>query len=182
VILPEFVDAAFCARVRRSMDDGVPEPAEILGQEIEADAGVRRTSHIEVDADTLRLVERRLDLARDGIGRSLGLTLTAREGTSFLRYQPGGFFRRHRDRGEVPSWPDAARRRISIVVFLNSSAQAGATGTFSGGTLTLFAENGRQPVDLAPRAGTLVAFPSDLLHEVTPVRDGVRDTLVDWFY
>jgi predicted 2-oxoglutarate/Fe(II)-dependent dioxygenase YbiX len=183
MIVPEFFEAALCERIRRAMDAGVPEPAEILGDAIGADAAVRRSSHIEVDAATLRLVEHRLDLARDDIGRSLGLRLTAREGTSFLRYQPGGFFKPHRDRGDVPSWPGAARRRASVVVFLNTATEASAGGAFSGGTLTLYAE-GPQPsrVDLHPQAGTLVAFPASLLHEVTPVGDGIRDTLVDWFY
>jgi predicted 2-oxoglutarate/Fe(II)-dependent dioxygenase YbiX len=37
-------------------------------------------------------------------------------------------------------------------------------------------------VDVVPRAGTLVAFPSDTPHEVLPVTGGVRDAIVDWFY
>jgi predicted 2-oxoglutarate/Fe(II)-dependent dioxygenase YbiX len=181
--VPEFFDAALCERIRRAMDDGVPETAEILGDDIEANAGVRRTSHIEVDADTLRLVEHRLDLAREGIARALGIHLTAREGTSFLRYPPGGFFKPHRDRGNVPSWPDAARRRVSVVVFLSTAKEADAGGTFSGGTLTLYPQVRRAaPIELHPRAGTLVAFPATLRHEVAVVRGGTRDVLADWFY
>ena len=38
------------------------------------------------------------------------------------------------------------------------------------------------PRDIHPRAGTLVAFLSSTLHEVTPVTAGVRDTVVDWLY
>jgi predicted 2-oxoglutarate/Fe(II)-dependent dioxygenase YbiX len=30
--------------------------------------------------------------------------------------------------------------------------------------------------------GTLVAFASDVLHEVLPVTAGIRDVVVDWFY
>jgi len=33
-----------------------------------------------------------------------------------------------------------------------------------------------------PRRGLLVAFPSSTPHEVTPVVDGTRDAVVDWFY
>jgi predicted 2-oxoglutarate/Fe(II)-dependent dioxygenase YbiX len=33
-----------------------------------------------------------------------------------------------------------------------------------------------------PRAGTLVAFPSDVPHEVLPVTSGLRDAVVDWFF
>ena len=34
---------------------------------------------------------------------------------------------------------------------------------------------------IIPRRGMLVVFPADTLHEVTPVADGHRDTVVDWF-
>jgi len=37
-------------------------------------------------------------------------------------------------------------------------------------------------VDIAPRAGLFVAFPSETAHEVLPVTAGVRDAIVDWFY
>jgi predicted 2-oxoglutarate/Fe(II)-dependent dioxygenase YbiX len=32
-----------------------------------------------------------------------------------------------------------------------------------------------------PTRGTLVAFPADMLHEVTPVVEGTRNAVVDWF-
>jgi predicted 2-oxoglutarate/Fe(II)-dependent dioxygenase YbiX len=38
------------------------------------------------------------------------------------------------------------------------------------------------PLDVVPVAGTLVAFPSHVLHEVLPVTAGIRDAIVDWFY
>ena len=40
----------------------------------------------------------------------------------------------------------------------------------------------RRPFDIVPRAGTLVAFPATVLHEVTRVEDAIRDAVVDWFY
>jgi predicted 2-oxoglutarate/Fe(II)-dependent dioxygenase YbiX len=55
-----------------------------------------------------------------------------------------------------------------------------------GGSLRLYAgSHGPAPsaaLDIAPRAGMLVAFPSDIPHEVLPVTAGVRDAIVDWFY
>jgi predicted 2-oxoglutarate/Fe(II)-dependent dioxygenase YbiX len=36
--------------------------------------------------------------------------------------------------------------------------------------------------DIVPRAGTLVAFPSDVPHEVLHVTSGLRDAVVDWFF
>ena len=98
-----------------------------------------------------------------------------------LRY--GGFYGPHVDRAEMPSWPDASRRAITIVLFLNSSREADASGHFGGGCLRVFpGGDGERQFDIVPKAGMLVAFPSCTAHEVTPVVDGCRDAVVDWFY
>jgi predicted 2-oxoglutarate/Fe(II)-dependent dioxygenase YbiX len=116
------------------------------------------------------------------VAGNFGVTLTSREGASFLRYPPGGLYRPHRDRAVVASWPDAARRLVAVVVFLNSSRAIDVAGGFDGGVLRLFADGEAPFVEVHPRAGTLVAFRADRLHEVTPVRHGTRETIVDWYY
>jgi predicted 2-oxoglutarate/Fe(II)-dependent dioxygenase YbiX len=163
------------------MDAGAPEPAELLGMDVQLDERVRRASLVEVDGETLRFLEGRLDEARDRAARYFGVTLTAREGTSIVRYPAGGFFRPHRDRGDVESWPAASLRRIAVVVFLNSSRDVEAGGDFTGGRLRLFGDEEQTCLDVSPEAGTLVAFPASTLHEVTTIEGGVRDAIVDWY-
>ena len=175
-----FLDAALCERVRRAMDVGGLEQAEILDGTIEPRSQVRRAWSIDPEAAVIAEIERRLDLRRDAVARFFQLDLTAREGAGFVRYPEGGFYAPHRDRATDASWPDAARRAVAIVAFLNSSTREGPDGEFSGGTLRLFA--GRNVVEIHPRRGLLVAFHADLLHEVTEVRGGTRDAIVDWFY
>ncbi len=183
-VVPAFFDSGFCRRCRDAMDRGVPEDAEVLAAAIETQPAVRSTTHLEVAPDVLEAVEQRLDDYRHVVARVFGLSLTAREGTSFLRYEPGGFYLPHRDWAEHSPWPAAARRRVAVVVFLNGSrAGDGDAGEFDGGTLRLLPdEPGRWPVDVQPRAGTLVAFRADTLHEVTVVEHGTRDAVVDWYY
>jgi predicted 2-oxoglutarate/Fe(II)-dependent dioxygenase YbiX len=41
--------------------------------------------------------------------------------------------------------------------------------------------DGAEPIDIVPQRGLLVAFPAETVHEVLPVIDGHRDTVVDWF-
>ena len=168
-----------CARIRRAMDDGIEEAAEVLDGRIERQDMVRLAASIDIDEAIRVEIERRLDAARDPIASFHRVSLGAREGTGFIRYPDGGFYRSHRDRASVPSWPDAARRRVALVVFLNS-ANGDAAGGFSGGMLRLFI--GDSPVEVQPQAGLLVAFPADALHEVTLVSGGTRDAIVDWFY
>jgi predicted 2-oxoglutarate/Fe(II)-dependent dioxygenase YbiX len=176
---PAFLSLDACERIRQAMNAGVAESADVLGGQIERRDAVRLATSMEID-DPMRVeVEDRLDAARQSIARFHGVPLGAREGAGFIRYPAGGFYRPHRDRATVASWPDAARRRIAVVVFLNSSHHTG-TGGFAGGILRLFVD--ASPVEIHPKAGLLVAFPADALHEVTAVRGGTRDAVVDWFY
>jgi SM-20-related protein len=167
-VIRRFLDEAACRRIRRAMDAGTSEPAEVIAGGIERQDDVRRAASVEVDPATVEDVEGRLDEQRAALAAFFDLALAGREGAGFLRYGPGGFYRPHRDRGASSSWPGAADRRITVVVFLNAAE-------FTGGVLRV----GQS--DIAPEAGTLVAFRSETLHEVTSVHGGVRDTVVDWF-
>ena len=178
-IITDFLDAATCRGVRRAMDRGDADPAEILHDGMALDADVRRASSIEVDPATLAVVDERFDAARHSLSARCGVALSGREGAGFLRYSDGDFYGPHRDQGDDPQWPAAAQRRIAVVVFLNS-------GGFMGGELVIYpeppAENLRDALEITPREGLLVAFDAARLHEVRPVAGGIRDVIVDWFY
>lgn len=177
---PLFLSPDECLLIRRAMDIGPVERAEVLeGGDPHQDSGGRNASLVEPPDTVIRLVETRLDACRQLIGTSLQLVLGDREGPGFIRYPDGGYYRIHRDRGGDPEWPDAARRAASVVIFLNSSGRASG-GDFDGGVLRLFSPDGE--VDVVPEAGLLVAFRSDVPHEVTEVIGGTRDSIVDWFY
>jgi len=163
------------------MDSGAHVPAEILRDSIDVERDARRAIEVDVPDEVIARVESRLDACRDDVAWFYGLSLHGREGAGFLRYASGGFYGPHVDRAEVPSWPDAARRAITVVLFLNSSCEAEARGDFSGGRLRLF-PSGADAVEIIPRRGTLVAFPASIAHEVTPVSGGARDAVVDWYY
>lgn len=167
--------------VRAAMDRGASDPAEVLEDTVEHRDHVRRTLSIEVEAATLLEVEQTLEEARSRLAVLSGMSLGVREGTGFLRYLPGGFYRPHRDKGDLPSWPGAARRQLSVVVFLNTGRDGGDPEGFSGGVLRLYPDD-LDPIEIVPVEGLLVAFPATVLHEVTRVGDAVRDAVVDWFY
>ena len=181
-IAPDVMDAAACRRVQTAMDDGASEPAEVLSDTIDVQEDVRRASEIDIADAVLAIVDATLDSMQERIARYYELSLQGREGTSFLRYETGGFYKRHVDRAHVPAWPLTARRRVTVVLFLESSREAERSGGFSGGLLRLYPDENSQPVDITPTRGTLVAFPADMPHEITPITAGRRDTVVDWFY
>lgn len=175
-----FLTPGECLAVRRGMDAGNVEQAEVLAGGIRRDIEVRVASLVEPPQNLVRDVEAKLDACRERVADALGIPLGEREGAGFIRYPAGGFYRPHRDRGDDPQWEPAARRAAAIVLFLNASRAAGREGEFDGGILRLYLPQGC--VDVVPEAGLLIAFPADLLHEVTEVRDGTRDTVVDWYY
>jgi predicted 2-oxoglutarate/Fe(II)-dependent dioxygenase YbiX len=169
------------------MSRGIVEPAEVLDTGATLDVAARRATSIDVDQVTLDVVEAMLDGVRAAIGVACLIPLVGREGAAFLRYEPGGFYRRHRDRAADAEWPWAARRLISVIVFLNSSSSDPVPGEFGGGELVMFPElpggpGTAEPVTVVPRQGTLVAFDASMPHEVRAVRCGSRDVIVDWYY
>jgi len=172
------LDADCCRWVRAAMDAGQCRAAEVLD-----DDDGRHAVDVDVSDDVVAVVESCLDALREEVAAFFDSQLRGREGAGFLRYEAGGFYGPHVDRADTPSWPDAARRAITIVLFLNSSRDANAGGEFSGGCLRLFPDGTSDAhVDIVPTQGTLVAFPACTPHEVTLVTGGCRDAIVDWFY
>jgi predicted 2-oxoglutarate/Fe(II)-dependent dioxygenase YbiX len=171
-IVPDFRDPQWCERVRTAMDRGEFTPAEVHANGFVVDRQVRQTLEVEVDSTTMAEVERSVASVCKRVARFFGIPLSGDEGPGFLRYLAGGFYRRHRD--VLADSGEDFPRRISVVMFLTSAGER-----CEGGALRIFQPD---PFDIAPKAGTLVAFPSDVPHEVLPVTSGVRDVVVDWFF
>ena len=171
-----------CARIRRAMDRGRMEAAEVY-EEGFAVSAARRSFDVDVDQTTLAWIDRALLPARALAGDFFSLDLRASEGAGLLRYPPGGFYGPHRD--VLPRAAGDWQRHISLVIFLNSSGnEAGDGGSFGGGELRLYRDvpdHEQNLLVIVPRCGTLVAFPARCLHEVLPVTRGTRDAVVDWF-
>lgn len=171
--LADFWTRVECRRLSAAMDHGRASRAEIYAGGYRVDPQVRRAFDIDLDDTTIDAVQHSIEAARSRIAQFFDVVLSANEGPGFLRYTPGDFYRVHCD--VAPGWDDEDfPRRISVVVFLSSAGE-----DCEGGHLRLYMPHA---VDISPQAGTLVAFPSDVPHEVLPVTAGVRDAVVDWFY
>jgi predicted 2-oxoglutarate/Fe(II)-dependent dioxygenase YbiX len=157
-------------------------PAEIFRGEYRVDETIRRSNEVEADARTLEMVQRAIAVLQPTLSQHFDVPVGGFEGVGLLRYHAGGFYRTHRD--VLPETAGFATRRLSLVLFLTGSAadeSAAGDSLCVGGALRVFTdEAGEAYVDIAPRTGTLVAFPATLLHEVRPVIAGVRDVAVDW--
>ena len=154
------------------MDRARRTPAEIYADGYRVDRSTRRAFDVEISEDLLGEVQRAIDSIRPEAAHFFDLPLSGDEGPGFIRYTSGGFYRRHRD--VAPGCDEEFPRRISVILAMSSAGEE-----CDGGALRVYRP---EPFDIVPRAGTLVAFPSHMPHEVLPVTKGVRDVVVDWFY
>lgn len=84
------------------------------------------------------------------------------------RYEPGMTYGHHFDSAFI----DGLRTDLSITLFLSEP------DTYTGGELEIVTSMGRQAIKLP--AGCALVYPSDQLHGVLPVTDGVRLAVVGW--
>ncbi len=146
----------------------------------------RRTRAVTISDEALRMVWERLVGIKPQLEEYFCMQLGACEGVQCLLYREGDFFKAHKD-ANASSREPFRNRKVSIISFLNSHSKAPAEGGFCGGELNLFglfpnprARNIGFPLE--GQQGMLIAFRSDVLHEVTPVMSGKRYTLVSWFH
>lgn len=86
------------------------------------------------------------------------------------RAEQQGFYDKHYDWGAG----DSGMRKLSFSIQLSDDVE------YSGGDLILYTGD-KGGVPAPRRRGTIIVFPSWMMHEVTPVTQGVRKSLVGWF-
>lgn len=92
------------------------------------------------------------------------------ETLQYTVYNPGQFYKDHIDLGYKNS--NQSVRKLSFTLQLTDPSK------YKGGDLLL--KHGSEPGTAKRERGTITFFPSYILHEVTPVTEGVRKSLVGW--
>jgi len=92
------------------------------------------------------------------------------EGFQFTNYEaPSGKYGKHIDRSmNIPV------RKLSISIQLTNPEE------YEGGELKLYDGDDKDAIVMDKAQGTLIIFPSYVLHEVMPVTKGTRNSLVTW--
>jgi SM-20-related protein len=196
-VLPAFLTDLECVGLRAEMDSvaqvdgGVRETDRPDADTI--DRAGRSARECQVSDDTIRSIAQRICQVAPEIGAHFNEDLAEYETPHFIMYGVGDFYRSHRDLYPDVVVPEPiARRRVAVVIFLNdetdpdrSGEPGGAMPTerYAGGTLRLCSHDAPEFVserasDVPARRGLLVAFRADTWHEVTPITDGRRFTIV----
>lgn len=108
-----------------------------------------------------------------------GISITDIEPIQYAEYEIGMFYGWHTDSGSTIQ--QATKRDISASLILNDKSE------YTGGSLQMVLsnriseDNVIDPQDVENQEqGTLIIFPSSMIHRVTPVLSGVRKSLVLW--
>jgi SM-20-related protein len=183
-----FLDEGLCDEIRSRMESHPYEAAAVksLASGEYVDETVRRTQVARVPIDYAYTVRDRLDQSKSALEAHFKLSLKLQEKPQFLLYEPGGHYAMHRDipSEQVDSDARIKGRLVSIIVFLNDRT---GRSPYSGGELVFYGLSSdpqwkNYGLPLEPETGLLVAFRSDTLHEVRPVKDGKRYTVATWFH
>jgi SM-20-related protein len=188
----QFLDAPQRQTVLDEMRSAPGEDAEVYTSEDreQLEEGVRlsqrQAKRVKPPGSVKRLVAKRLGELRPRLEEKFDVSLGGFEPPTFLVYRPGDFHQAHHD-AEPDAAEEIARRKVSVVVFLNDQSEEQREGSYGEGSLVLggllpgFGEETRG-LPVTPPAGSIVGFRSDVLHEVKPVTHGERFTIVSWFY
>jgi PKHD-type hydroxylase len=170
-VLRDVFTAEECDRIveqgeRRPFHEGrVNDPKATDGRNRVRDTTVR---NLPPDAEFSWVYERLLQHAGAHNQTALGFELEQTETLQLLSYGPGQHYDWHVDIGTG----DLALRKLSLVAFLSAPSE------YDGGELELFFSD--QPTLAATARGTLIVFPSFVLHRVRAVSRGRRRSLALW--
>lgn len=192
LVIDNFLDAEVCAKLRAEARVNANTPANVgIENGYTVDEEQRRTKYAFVSEEAISSIESRLLSIKPAVEKHFSKTLAGCQKPAFLVYKEGDFFRLHCDNSNNPGYPQTIRdRQVSVVIFLNGETEEPEPDSYCGGrlifrggiTTTHLKFNGlRLQFPLAGKTGLLIAFPTDVAHEVTPVTHGERYTIVSWF-
>jgi SM-20-related protein len=187
--LEGFLDRQTCELVKAEMRAGAHARAKVYDREWNylENATHRSTLQVGVCERVDSLVRGRLLDVRGALGRRFGVELKECQEPTYLIYKPGDFFEPHKDASSKPDAPErVSKRLVSAIIFLSDEDAGDLPGEYSGGTLGFYGllsdpRCAQIGIPVKGRAGLLVAFRSDVFHQVTPVTRGERLTVVSWY-
>jgi len=164
-----------CAAILEELRDASGDAATVYGRGPRDAVHLltRKATRVIPSHATRAEIEAALMAAKEQLSDHFGVALTTVEEPQFLRYQTGDYFVAHQDGNTPLLFDDTRHRRVSAIVFLSRPDD------YSGGAL-VFHERTRRTAATCEQ-GTLLAFRSELTHEVMPLTAGERYTIATWY-
>ena len=173
-----FFDKSTCESVVAAMCSSESVQATLYGRTASGsiDNNVRRSLRYDLPLSIVNVVKQKLFESTSEVEAHFRVRLGECEEPQFLRYRVGDFFVAHQDGNTGMLRLDQENRRVSVVIFLSPG------DAHRGGDLVFhdYREQRRFAFS-TKKAGTLVGFPSETTHEVTPVISGERFSIASWY-
>ena len=189
-VLENFLSKEFCEQIQREIQEDKLVSAAIVDDKDLAyvNENYRKTKIAKISRETKVEIYNRMLSLKPNLEKHFEINLDKSEKPEVLVYRVGDFFKIHKDQDDQPdSQTITGNRKVSIVIFLNSQSDEPQENCYGGGSLNLYGLI-NQPgwedkgFPLGGKPGLLVAFRSNIIHEVTPVTFGKRLTIVNWFH
>jgi SM-20-related protein len=175
-----------------TLSDNDAVKAELRGRSL--DTAIRKTDIHTLSAEHRSIYDRRFEAVRSEIEAFFAISMSKASDVQVLGYESGSFYVKHsddaselRDRdGNVVGYRTVApERKLTTVLFTTSyTPHPTDTDHFSGGELLFnyLCDQDGNTITLRPEAGDMVVFFSNpyFSHEVLPVKEGFRVSLVQW--
>ena len=175
LFIPRVLEPGLCRHLQEiwsasHVETGVERSVDATRAEVIEAESKRRQDHVVEDPDLIRALTQTIGRrVLPEIRRSFNYAADRFEGFKISCYEASssGFFHAHRDNLS----PSTAHRRLAMSLNLNDD--------FAGGELC-FPEFG--PARYRPAAGEALVFACSMLHEVVPVTQGRRFTLLSFLF
>ena len=187
-VVSDFLDEPTCQRIVAELRSAKGGPATVYGQVTSGsvDERMRKATQLQPLPETVAFVRRRLLEWQPAISAHFQIDLSDCEEPQFLRYEVGGFFVAHQD-GNTPllRLERDRVRRVSTIILLNRQSPEPEPDTYCGGSLVFsgsLVDHGHEEIRQSAEVGTFVAFRAETTHEVAPVTNGERFSIVSWYH
>jgi SM-20-related protein len=182
-VVRNFLDLSTCRNLIEAIRRGEHNSALTYGKSDggTVDERTRKVKRATLDSHIVDQVAAQLREQLTSLREYFNIPVETIEEPQFLWYRPGDFFVAHQDGNTKLIQLESDRlRRISLSIFLNDQANDESSESYSGGTLVFTDRFSGDRRELPGEAGKLVAFRSELTHEVTPIKHGERFVIVTW--
>ena len=203
LIIKNFFSSASCDRLVQLVHEDVETKraaevkTEVIAGIVQSDVveAYRKTNIYKLDERYARYYDDQFMKYKSTIEEYFSVALTLSTDVQVLEYKEGFFYIKHADDSSEIINQDketvgfklvAPQRKLSTVLFATSHVDHVQNGaySFSGGELMfnyLYNSEG-ETIKIKPEAGDMLIFPSNpyFSHEVLPVEEGYRLTLVQW--
>ncbi len=195
LIIEDFLDERTCQQIINNIQkDNNAKDAALRSRSKKLNQRIRKTKIYKLKRLHAKLYAEAFAKARPQIEAFFALSLTTATDVQVLEYTEGYFYKPHADDSSMLIDQDgniigfkqvAPQRKLSSVLFASAYSESITDPySFNGGELTFnyFRDQEGNTVMFKPKMGTLIVFASNPIytHEVKPVNEGYRLTLVQW--